>query len=193
MGIKKEPLKKLPIALGMGTAILSLPLGILSAVFLMMENLLYFLLYLLEIIFITLSTSGKYTKKAEELRAKWLAFKKFLVDYSNLEEAKLTSIYIWEHYFVYAIAMGVSKEVAKGYEKIFKDSEDISRLNRTPIMGMYNRNSGFRDIERTMSKATTRGITELAKSRPSSRGSGGEFIGGSSGGGGSVVGGGGAL
>ena len=190
VGFKKEPLKKLPIALGMGTAILSLPLGILSAVFFDDGKFIIFPFVSFGIIFITLSTSGKYTKKAEELRAKWLAFKKFLVDYSNLEEAKLTSIYIWEHYFVYAIAMGVSKEVAKGYEKIFKDSEDISRLNRTPIMGMYNRNSGFRDIERTMSKATTRGITELAKSRPSSRGSGGGFSGGSSGGGGSRGGGG---
>ena len=190
VGFKKEPLKKLPIALGMGTAILSLPLGILSAVFFDDGKFIIFPFVSFGIIFITLSTSGKYTKKAEELRAKWLAFKKFLVDYSNLEEAKLTSIYIWEHYFVYAIAMGVSKEVAKGYEKIFKDSENISRLNRTPIMGMYNRNSGFRDIERTMSKATTRGITELAKSRPSSRGSGGGFSGGSSGGGGSRGGGG---
>ena len=108
-----------------------------------------------------------------------------------LEEAKLASIYIWEHYFVYAIALGVAEEVAKGYQKIFRDSgENISRLNRTPLMGMYNRNSGFRSIERTVSRATTRGVSELAKSRPSSRGSGGGFSGGSSGGGGSRGGGG---
>ena len=145
------------------------------------ENFLKFLYY---------NPFGKLSLEAEEAYARWSAFKKFLVDYSNLEEAKTASIHIWEHYFVYVIAMGVSKEVAKGYEKIFKDSENISRLNRTSIMGMYNRNSGFRDIERTMSKATTRGITELAKSRPSSRGSGGGFSGGSSGGGGSRGGGG---
>lgn len=191
VGFEKEPVKKLPKALGMITAFLSVPLGPFLAVYFDNGKFIIFPFLAFAVLVFTTSTRGKYTLEAEKLRAKWLAFKKFLVDYSNLEEAKLASIYIWEHYFVYAIALGVAEEVAKGYQKIFRDSgENISRLNRTPLMGMYNRNSGFRSIERTVSRATTRGVSELAKSRPSSRGSGGGFSGGSSGGGGSRGGGG---
>lgn len=191
VGFEKEPVKKLPKALGMITAFLSVPLGPFLAVYFDNGKFIIFPFVAFAVLVFTTSTRGKYTLEAEKLRAKWLAFKKFLVDYSNLEEAKLASIYIWEHYFVYAIALGVAEEVAKGYQKIFRDSgENISRLNRTPLMGMYNRNSGFRSIERTVSRATTRGVSELAKSRPSSRGSGGGFSGGSSGGGGSRGGGG---
>ncbi|WP_177164326.1 DUF2207 domain-containing protein [uncultured Fusobacterium sp.] len=191
VGFEKEPVKKLPKALGMITAFLSIPLGPFLAAYFDNRKFIIFTFVAFAMLNFTISTRGKYTLEAEKLRAKWLAFKKFLVDYSNLEEAKLASIYIWEHYFVYAIALGVAEEVAKGYQKIFRDSgENISRLNRAPIMGMYSRNSGFRNIERTVSKATTRGRSELAKSRSSSRGSGGGFSGGSSGGGGSRGGGG---
>lgn len=191
VGFEKEPVKKLPKALGMITAFLSVPLGPFLAVYFDNGKFIIFPFVAFAVLVFTTSTRGKYTLEAEKLRAKWLAFKKFLVDYSNLEEAKLASIYIWEHYFVYAIALGVAEEVAKGYQKIFRDSgENISRLNRTPLMGMYNRNSGFRSIERTVSKAATRGVSALANSRSSSRGSGGGFSGGSSGGGGSRGGGG---
>ena len=191
VGFEKEPVKKLPKALGMITAFLSMPLGPFLAVYFDNGKFIIFTFVAFAMLNFTISTRGKYTLEAEKLRAKWLAFKKFLVDYSNLEEAKLASIYIWEHYFVYAIALGVAEEVAKGYQKIFRDSGDnVSRLNRAPLMGMYNRNSGFRNIERTVSKAATRGVSALANSRSSSRGSGGGFSGGSSGGGGSRGGGG---
>ena len=191
VGFEKEPVKKLPKALGMITGFLSMPLGPFLAAYFDNGKFIIFTFVAFAMLNFTISTRGKYTLEAEKLRAKWLAFKKFLVDYSNLEEAKLASIHIWEHYFVYAIALGVAEEVAKGYQKIFRDSGDnISRLNRTPLMGMYNRNSGFRNIERTVSKAATRGVSALANSRSSSRGSGGGFSGGSSGGGGSRGGGG---
>lgn len=191
VGFEKEPVKKLPKTLGMITAFLSMPLGPFLAAYFDNGKFIIFTFVAFAMLNFTISTRGKYTLEAEKLRAKWLAFKKFLVDYSNLEEAKLASIHIWEHYFVYAIALGVAEEVAKGYQKIFRDSgENISRLNRAPLMGMYNRNSGFRNIERTVSKAATRGVSALANSRSSSRGSGGGFSGGSSGGGGSRGGGG---
>ena len=45
------------------------------------------------------------------------AFKNFLSDYSQLEESKITNIYLWEEYFVYAVALGVSKKVLKAYKK----------------------------------------------------------------------------
>lgn len=55
--------------------------------------------------------------KIADFNVKWQAFKNFLSDYSQLEEAKITSIHLWEQYFVYAIALGVSEKVVKAYKK----------------------------------------------------------------------------
>lgn len=189
-GFKKEKPHKLPTFLGILTGILGLPLGIFSADYFGNEKFIIFTFTAFPIIVFTIS-GRRYSLEAEKLRAKCLAFKKFLVNYGNLEEAKLSSIYIWENYFVYAIAMGVSEEAAKGYKKIFRESDlRAPRYNRIPIMRMYDRNSRFRNIEQTIFNAVDRGTRELAKSRPSSRGSGGGFSSGSSRGGGSRGGGG---
>ena len=189
VGFKKEKKHKLPIILGFITVFLSIPISIFFAVYFDNSKFIPFS-FISFMIIILLISGGKYTLEAEKLKVKWLAFKKFLIDYSNLEEAKLASIYIWEHYFVYAIAMGVSEEVAKGYKKIFREDMDTIRYNRTPFMRMYDKNSGFRNIERAMTNSINRGTRALASTRSSSRGSGGGFSGGSSGGGGSRGGGG---
>ena len=63
IGFKKEPVKKLPIALGIGTAILNLPIGVLSAVYFDSGKFIIFPFVSFVIIVFTLSMSGKYTKK----------------------------------------------------------------------------------------------------------------------------------
>ncbi len=46
---------------------------------------------------------------------KWIAFKKYLEDYSLLSEQDTNAILIWEEYLVYAISLGVNKKVLKKY------------------------------------------------------------------------------
>lgn len=147
------------------------------------------------IMFIYTNSAKRPSKVKEEAYARWKAFKNFLVDYSNLEEAKLASIHLWEHYFVYAIALGVAEKVAAGYKKIAAlrgDDENFVRMGRrNSLMNMYMYNRAFRSIERSTVTAVNRSMREIAKSnRSSSRGSGGGFSGGSSGGGGGRGGGG---
>jgi len=73
---------------------------------------------LLEIIMISVIGIVRIPKRELiDARKKWKAFKNFLSDYSQLEEAKITSVYLWEQYFVYAIALGVSKKVVNAYKK----------------------------------------------------------------------------
>jgi uncharacterized membrane protein len=43
--------------------------------------------------------------------ARWDAFKRYLTDFSNLEEAPAISLELWDRYLVYAIAFGVAEEV----------------------------------------------------------------------------------
>lgn len=193
VGFNKEKPNKLPIIFGMFNLFVSIPLTVVSITFFGNGKfVIYSFLSFISIPFI--SSRRRYTLKAEQLRSKWLAFKKFLIDYSNLEEAKLASIHIWEHYFVYAIALGVAENVAKGYKKIFsgKEIENSSLYHRRePLMYMYGMSRGFHSIEKTTMSAVSRSMNAVARSRSSSSsGRGGGFSGGSSGGGGSRGGGG---
>lgn len=124
---------------------------------------------------------------------KWEAFKKFLSDYSLLNEANITSIHLWEHYFVYALVLGVAEQVAKAYEfAIQRGNLDLPPQNAfhyAPCLYSYRHQPG---IERTIQNTYHRSVSSIARSQRSSRSgfSGGGFSSGSSGGGGGRGGGG---
>ena len=148
------------------------------------------------ILFISTVIAESPSKKMAETKSKWQALKNFLSDYSQLEEAKITSIHLWEQYFVYAVALGVSDKVVKAYRKaldmgIITDTDGISNLAYSPI---FNRNfsRSFSNLNGIVSKTNSRANSTIASTRrSSSSGGGGGFSSGSSGGGGSRGGGGG--
>ena len=148
------------------------------------------------VLFFSAGTAKYPSKKLAETMSKWQAFKNFLSDYSQLEEAKITSIHLWEQYFVYAIALGVSDKVVKAYKKaldmgIIKDSDGINNLAYSPIFNS-NFSHSFSNLNSLVSKTNSRASSAIASSRrSSSSGGGGGFSSGSSGGGGSHGGGGG--
>jgi uncharacterized membrane protein len=45
--------------------------------------------------------------------AEWGAFKRFLKDFSQLEDAPVGHLILWERFLVYAVALGVTAEVAR--------------------------------------------------------------------------------
>ena len=148
------------------------------------------------ILFISTVAAESPSKKLAETKSKWQALKNFLSDYSQLEEAKITSIHLWEQYFVYAIALGVSDKVVKAYKKaldmgIISDVEGVNSLAYSPIFNpMFSRS--FSNLNGMVSKTNSRANSTIASSRrSSSSGGGGGFSSGSSGGGGSHGGGGG--
>lgn len=159
---------------------------------------LFILMILLGFILLPYTFSRKRASlEKEKAISRWEAFKKFLVDYSNLEEAKLASIELWEHYFVYAVALGVAEKVAKGYSKIMSKKGEESTIiggrgyRNNSLMNMYLYSHAFRSMERNTSFVAQRAMESVARSsRSSARGSGGGFSGGSSGGGGGRSGGG---
>lgn len=141
------------------------------------------------------------TENLQKAQARWSAFKNFLEDYSQLEDAKISSIHLWEQYLVYAVAMGVSEKVVKAYKKALelgqiKDTSGLSvNLNQAraiSLIDVYSRNNSF---NRALNSATRdvykRSASTISKTRrSSSSGRGGGFSSGSSGGGGSRGGGG---
>jgi len=136
----------------------------------------------------------KYSRHGVEHKAMWEAFKKFLQDFSNLKDAEIPSLVIWEHYLVYATSLGVADEVIDQLPKVFSEA-DLSNPDLT-YMGGYRSFTNFyllnNSFNNTMSKVSSAvSSAQIASSTKSSGGGfGGGFSGGSSGGGGGGGGGG---
>lgn len=60
----------------------------------------------------------------ENQLALWKAFRKFLKDFSNLDRAYLPQLILWEHYLVYAVILGVAKEVIAQLPIVYPELKD---------------------------------------------------------------------
>lgn len=112
----------------------------------------------------------------------WSAFRRFLLHFSNMKEALPSSMTIWEHYLVYAAALGVAKEVIEQLKVVlpsmgqdayagpawFQSSRGVSGL-----AAMDSLNSSFSNMTSVANSAMS-----------SSSGGGGGFSSGGGGGGG---------
>ena len=160
-------------------------------------NKMFLLIVVMGIILFVSGAKARYPRKElAEAKDKWQAFKNFLSDYSQLEEAKITSVHLWEQYFVYAVALGVSEKVVKAYKKaldmgVINDVQGVNSLAYSPIFNpMFSRS--FSNLNGMVSKTNSGASSAIASSRrSSSSGGGGGFSSRSSGGGGSRGGGGG--
>ncbi|MDQ4005771.1 MAG: DUF2207 domain-containing protein, partial [Actinomycetota bacterium] len=56
-------------------------------------------------------TPPRLSKAMRERVARWAAFRRFLEEFSTLDDAPTLAVIIWEHYLVYAVALGVADEV----------------------------------------------------------------------------------
>lgn len=134
------------------------------------------------------------TAYGSEQFAMWQAFKNFLKDFSRLDKAEIPSIILWEHYLVYAISLGVAKEVIKQLPIVFRDED----LNNNQLTYMYGASYGyfggfgtmFDDTIHIVEGAISTAQSVASSQDSSSSGGGGGFSGGSSGGGGGGGGGG---
>ena len=158
-------------------------------------NKMFLLIVVMGIILFVSGAKARYPRKElAEAKDKWQAFKNFLSDYSQLEEAKITSVHLWEQYFVYAVALGVSEKVVKAYKKaldmgVINDVQGVNSLAYSPIFNpMFSRS--FSNLNGMVSRTNSGASSAIASSRRSSSSGGGGFGSGSSGGGGSRGGGG---
>ncbi len=159
-----------------------------------MESKMFLIIIIMGVILFISLTKARYPRKElAEAKDKWQAFKNFLSDYSQLEEAKITSVHLGEQYFVYAVALGVSEKVVKAYKKALDMGvidQGVNKFRTSPIFNtMFN--SSFSNLNGIVSRTNSRASFTIASSRRSSSfGGGGGFSSRSSGGGGSRGGGG---
>jgi uncharacterized membrane protein len=81
---------------------------------------------------------GRWTPEGRLLAKRWDNFKKYLVDFSALEEHPPESIKIWDHYMVYAVSLGVARKALKNMSLIVPSDQFAT----SHFHGVYY-NSGF--------------------------------------------------
>lgn len=176
------------LALLIGGPILTIGLKAASGVFMFLLGFVF--LFTMWVVY----TIRKRTRYGVGQVAKWKAFKKFLLHFSNMDKAEIPSIVIWEHYLVYAISLGVAKEVIEQLPQVFSKAELMDpSLTYMRAYGSLNNlmlmNSMITSTTNSISSAIS--TADIASSPDSSgSGTGGGFSGGSSGGGGGGGGGG---
>jgi uncharacterized membrane protein len=120
----------------------------------------------------------KRTKQGALEAARWSAFKRYLADFSRLEEAPAISLALWDRFLIYAITFGVAEEVLE--QARLHAPPDLQQQSSIYWYGHYGYTGGhtenaFAGIESALTGAFT---------PPSSSGGGGGFSGGGGGGGG---------
>lgn len=121
--------------------------------------------------------------------ARWQAFKRFLEHFSEMQRHEIPSLIIWEHYLVYAVTLGVAKEVIKQLELVFPNMQDDDYrfgsgwLHYGTYGSLTSFNNSFAGINASLERSLQT-ANKAASKASSGSGGGGGFSGGGGGGGG---------
>ena len=123
-----------------------------------------------------------YTETGTEERAKWRGLKKFMEDFSLIDEREIPELVLWEQYLVYATGFGIAKRVLKQLKSKFPQLSDAEYYNDYSCFYIASNNMFSHFINNSVSKAiSAHNIKVSGSSYSSGSGGGGGF---SSGGGG---------
>ena len=70
---------------------------------------------------------------------KWIALKKFLNDFSIINQRELMEVKIWDKYLIYGLAMGINKKIILEYAKL----SNIKLINNSLLESCYSENILF--------------------------------------------------
>ena len=100
-----------------------------------------------------------YTQEGVDERDKWIAFKKYMNDFSLLKEKDIPDLVIWEKFLVYATAFGISEKVINQLKIVYPNYDDMDYSiypNMYIFMHMDFSNS-FNSVSNSMSSAFSSG------------------------------------
>jgi len=129
------------------------------------------------------------TQKGANEQELWKGLKRYMENFSLLNEREVPELALWEKYLVYATAFGVADKVLSQLKIKYPElnDEEFMRNNGYTYMYMMNRYNFDRMLNSSMQRAYSAGMRERAARQAaasSSYSSGGGFGGGFSGGGG---------
>lgn len=122
------------------------------------------------------------TQKGLNEQEKWKGLKRYMEDFSLLNEKEVPALILWEKYLVYATAFGIADKVLKQLKIRYPELADETYLINNGYMYLYmmNRCNLNTVVASGMQKAYSTGLSERAARNYSS---GGGYGGGFSGGG----------
>ena len=124
---------------------------------------------------ITTSFNG-FTQKGINEQEQWKAFKKYMEDFSYLNEKEVPELVLWEKYLVYATAFGIAGKVLKQLKVKYPELNNQDTISNMVLFNaMYNANGLNANFINSISTSTSR---MYSSTYSSGSGSGGGFSGG---------------
>jgi len=149
------------------------------------------------------SVKQKLSVKGEVDYGTWHGLKKYMLEFSRLNEYGVPQLELWEEYLVYATMMGISKKVCSELKLVYPELNDNTYLetnySSSYMYYMFGNHMGYHDFGNAgtdFGSALSSTISDISGAatrlaHPPSSGSGGGFGGGGGGLGGGGFGGGG--
>lgn len=130
---------------------------------------------------ITTSFNG-FTQKGINEQEQWKAFKKYMEDFSYLNEKEVPQLVLWEKYLVFATAFGIADKVLKQLKVKYPELNDPDTIHSMILFNsMYNSNGFNTKFINSINTSTSR---MYSSTYSSGSGGGGGFSGGGGFGGG---------
>lgn len=124
---------------------------------------------------ITTSFNG-FTQKGINEQEQWKAFKKYMEDFSYLDEKEVPELVLWEKYLVYATAFGIADKVLKQLKVKYPELNNQDTISNMVLFNaMYNANGLNANFINSISTSTSR---MYSSTYSSGSGAGGGFSGG---------------
>ncbi|HPT82439.1 MAG TPA: DUF2207 domain-containing protein [Limnochordia bacterium] len=156
-----------------GLLILAVPAGLLS----MFVTLgVCVVMGLVTVILVAVAGSQR-SQYGREQYAKWVAFRRYLQEFSRVDQLRLGQLGIWEQFLPYAVTLGVADLVLKQLEMHISTSQEGYRFGSGWFI--YYHPAGFHSLHR-MTRSVEKSITSVTL--PQGTGGSGGFSGGGGGG-----------
>lgn len=115
------------------------------------------------------------TQKGINDKEKWKGLKKYMEDFSLLNEKEVPAIEVWEQYLVYATAFGIADKVLKQLKTVYPNIDELDNINSSAYMYFIYHSNFSSSISNSISSS-------ISSAYSSSSGGGGGFSGGGGGG-----------
>ena len=115
------------------------------------------------------------TQKGINDKEKWKGLKKYMEDFSLLNEKEVPAIEVWEQYLVYATAFGIADKVLNQLKTVYPNIDELDNINSSAYMYFIYHSNFSSSISNSISSS-------ISSAYSSSSGGGGGFSGGGGGG-----------
>lgn len=115
------------------------------------------------------------TQKGIDEREKWKGLKKYMEDFSLLNEKEIPALEVWEEYLVYATVFGIADKVIKQLKMVYPQIDEMDDFNTVSYIYLMSHT----DFNSSFSKAIN---SSISSTMSSGSGGGGGFSGGGGGG-----------